>query len=167
MINLKDASQEKAINWRTIGIKRDRRFEALVTLLTTGERTIFKHIKDIMVFAAMIGYSNGKKDPIASGDTIQIILDTYATDNQDSFVYLLSLMTTRDGSCLKDENLHASVKVFEEYCNAGLSIMQDWMDENPTKDKVDIILSKIYDKVCDAKKDRSKIDNSTLELPKL
>lgn len=40
-------------------------------------------------------------------------------------------MEKKDASCLKHENLNDAVKVFEGYCNAGLSIIQSWMDENP------------------------------------
>ena len=109
-------SEKPQINWRTIGVKRERKYEELINRLNSGEKSIFQFIKDIMVFTAMIGYSNGTRVPI-SGETIEIILETYSSDEKDGFIYLLSLIETKDGTCLKDSNLHSSVNIFEEYCN--------------------------------------------------
>ncbi len=141
-------SERAQINWRTIGVKRDRKYEELIARLNSGDRNIFQYLKDIMVFAAMIGYSDGKRVPVR-GDTVDIILETYASDEKDGFIYLLALMESKDGSCLKDANLHASVKVFEEYCNYGLATIQSWLDDNPGDiGGVDTILQKVYEKIC-------------------
>ncbi len=158
---------DKIINWRTIGVKRDIKFEPLTEILTTSDETIFKNLKDLMVFAAVVAFSQKKRETLTSGDYISIILDTYSNTNQDCFIYLLALMTTEDGNCLRDENLHSSVRVFEEYCHAGLSIIDSWIKDNPTKKAVDIVLDKIYEKICDDEEKNTDISNSDLELPSL
>lgn len=117
-------------DWRGINVNRDRKHEPLVEKLTQGDYVIFNHNKDLMVFAAMVGYSHKKFEPVSS-NRIQITLGTYSTTQQDRYIYLLALLEKRDASCLKHENLNDAVKVFEGYCNAGLSIIQSWMDENP------------------------------------
>ena len=145
-------SDKEQINWRTVGVKRERKYEELIARLNSGEKSIFQYIKDIMVFAAMVGYSRGAREQL-SGETIDIILETYSSDEKDGFVYLLALIDTEDGSCLKDANLHSSVKVFEEYCNAGLAIIKSWLDENPGDiGGVDTILGKVYGQICDNEK---------------
>lgn len=168
MSNSIDSLDEKAINWRNMGVRRERRFEPLMKILTTGEKVIFKHLKDIMVFAAMVGFSNNNRKALKAGDTIPITLGTYESDNQDCFIYLLSIMTLKDGNCLRDENLQESIKIFEEYCNAGLETINDWIEDNDNKKPaVDVLLDKIYGKLCDNKSKDGFIDNSELELPPL
>lgn len=159
-------NDEKTINWRNIGVRRERKFESLMKALVTGDKVIFKHLKDIMVFAAMIGYSEGKREPLNASDTIPITLGTYQSDNQDCFIYLLALMTFQSGEYLRDEKLNESVKVFEEYCNAGLNIIEGWREDNPTIDIVDLILGKIYDQFSENQSD-TPIDNTSLDLPPL
>ena len=141
-------SDNEQINWRTVGVKRERKYEELISRLNSGERSIFQYLKDIMVFAAMVGYSEGVREPV-TGDTIEIILDTYSSDEKDRFIYLLALIETKDGACLKDANLHSSIIFFEEYCNAGLAIIKRWLDENPGDlGGVDTILEKVYERIC-------------------
>jgi dnd system-associated protein 4 len=92
------------VNWRTIGVKRERKHDALIARLTLENKSIFQYLKDMMVFAAMIGYSQGERREL-SGETIDIILETYATDEKDGFIYLLGLLELKDGQVLKDQNL--------------------------------------------------------------
>ena len=151
------------INWRTIGVKRERKYDELVARLNAGEKSIFQYIKDLMIFAAMIGYSEGKREPV-HGDAIDIIMDTYASDQKDGFIYLFALIESKDGSCLKDINLHSSVRVFEEYCNAGLAIIQGWLDAAPGDPSgVDTILDHVYKQLCENEKG-TKVDNEAISL---
>ena len=154
-------NQEKEA-WRPLPVKRDRRFEPLVERLCTnkdGHKQVFKYNKDLMVFAAVIGYSLEKRKRL-DGDGISIILDTYSTDRKDAFIYLIALIVKRNGSILKDENLLDAIKIFEEYCNAGLEEIQLWLDENP-KDHIgiDTLFNKVYDQVI---KNESSNKNETL-----
>lgn len=154
---------EIKINWRTIGVKRAREYEPLVVRLYQGDGGIFNHIKDIMVFAAMVGFSNSARKKMSSTNTISITLDTYSTDNKDSFIFLLAMMTFEDAACLKDGRLHESVVIFEEYCNGGLEIIQNWMDEEPALECVDVILRHTLDRL---KKTRgTSLNDDQKELP--
>lgn len=138
---------DEAINWRNVGVKRERNHEGLIARLITGKTSIFQYNKDLMVFAAMVGFSEGQRTEV-KGDVIEIILDTYASDGKDGFIYLLALLETKDGACLKDSGLRSSVKIFEEYCNAGLYIIAKWLDENPGDPTgIDTLLEKIFAKL--------------------
>ncbi|RLA51114.1 MAG: DNA phosphorothioation-associated protein 4 [Gammaproteobacteria bacterium] len=159
----RDTDSEEQINWRTIGVKRERKYEELITRLNTGQKSIFQYLKDLMVFAAMVGHSEGKREEV-KGETIEIILETYASDQKDGFIYLLALMDSRDGVSLKDSNLHSSVKVFEEYCNAGLGIIQGWLDDNPGDPSgVDTILANVYEKLCENEVEDD-VDNEDISI---
>ncbi|MCG9732366.1 hypothetical protein L1D44_21560 [Shewanella sp. Isolate13] len=131
------------VNVNKLSVKRDRINEPLVDKLCISNK-VFTYIKDLMVFASMVGYNKGKRKPLSS-DTISISLETYATDQKDAFIYLLALITNKNGVCLKDENIADSIKVFEEYCNYGLEEIQLWLDENPGDHLgIDTIADKIY-----------------------
>ncbi len=148
--------------WKKLPVKRDRKHEPLVDKLCfdkDGNKAIFLRIKYLMVFAAMVGYSKGKRQPLGS-DGISIILETYGTDQKDAFIYLLALMTEKNGTCLKDDNLPASITIFEEYCNAGLEEIQLWLDENPGDHVgVDTLANKIFEQVLVNERLQNKADN--------
>lgn len=139
-LNTKRANNE----WRNMNVNRDRCHENLIDHLVTNSQTaLFKLNKDLMVFAAMLGYHYDLKKPL-SNDTIQITLQTYHNTEDDGFIYLLGLMEKRDAKCLKNENLSEAIKVFEEYCNGGLHLLQDWFASNPADiEKMDTLEQKI------------------------
>ena len=144
-----DNDHHDEVNWRKIGVKRERNHEALIARLSLGDKSIFQYHKDLMVFAAMVGYSSNSRRKV-QGDTIEIILETYASDEKDSFIYLLGLMDSRDASVLKDSGLKHCVSVFEEYCNAGLYTIESWLDGNPGDPSgVDTLLGKIYHRIAE------------------
>ncbi len=124
---------EKKMEWRNVSIYRDRKYEPIVKkLVEDRDSAIFRFNKDLMVFAAMIGHSCNKRLPIDNySDAISIILGTYASTEDDGFIYLMALMDNKNATCLKDQNLLQSVKVFEEYCNGGLDLISDWFNSNP------------------------------------
>lgn len=145
--NSEISGTEQVINWRTVGVKRERQHEALISRLTLNNKSIFVYLKDLMVFAAMVGHDLKVKRQL-KGETIEIILDTYASDQKDGFIYLLALIEKKDGLVLKDENLRQSVQIFEEYCNAGLYEITNWLDENPGDPiGIDTLLNKIFAKL--------------------
>ncbi|MGP5230366.1 hypothetical protein [Psychrobacter celer] len=98
-----------------------------------------------MIFAAMIGYAYNKRLSL-SGDKISITLGTYYNTEDDGFIYLLALMENKNATCLKDPNLSDSIKIFEDYCNGGLDIIQDWFRSNPTDNsRVETLEAKIWE----------------------
>lgn len=135
-------------NWRNIQINRDRKHENLVHHLVENPNTaIFNFNKDLMVFAAMLGYHYEIKRPLSS-DTIQIVLQTYHSTEDDGYIYLLALLENKNATCLKNENLIESKKIFEEYCNGGLELLQDWFDSNPADvEKVDTLQQKVEEHI--------------------
>lgn len=142
----------KSLDTNNVQIKRNRKYEPLVERLCTRKSTysnkaIFTYIKDLMVFAAMVGYTLDVRENLES-DAIQIVLSTYASDEKDGFIYLIALLEEQDPLCLKDDSLLASIKHFEQYCNGGLSVIQGWLEENPgDSEAVDTLVEKIYTQI--------------------
>jgi len=154
----------ESIDWRNLNVRRDREFEPLVDSLVHRYPSIFTHIKDLMVFAAMVGFSKNRKEPL-SKDTIPILMSTYATDQLDGFIYMISLIHTRDGNCLRDEQLADSIKIFEEFCRGGLLSIQGWINSDPTTDPAEILLYKILEQFNKHKTDN--LSEEPLPIPTL
>ena len=140
-------SEKSKFNWRSVEVRRERRHETLIQRLMLDDKSIFSFLKDLMVFAAMVGYDLNEKKPL-DGETIKITLETYSSDGKDGAIYLLALMEKKDALILKDDNLHDAITIFEQYCNAGLYEIAKWLDENPGDPiGVDTLLRKILEKV--------------------
>ncbi len=148
--------------WKKLLVRRDRKHEPLVDKLCNnkeGTKPVFTYIKDLMLFASMVGYSKNKRLAVGP-ENISIILETYASDQKDAFIYLLALITEKNGTILKDEQLPSAIKIFEEYSNAGLEEIQLWLDENPADhDAVDTIIDKIYEQAIKNTNLKTSIDN--------
>lgn len=152
-------------DWRGFNVNRERRHENLIhTLVEDKESAIFTFNKDFMIFAAMIGYAYNKRLPL-SGDKISITLGTYHNTEDDGFIYLLALMENKNATCLKDSNLSESIKIFEEYCNGGLDIIQDWFRSNPTDNsRVETLEAKIWEYMKSQEDSEQDISNDDLEV---
>ncbi|MEZ2693527.1 DNA phosphorothioation-associated protein 4 [Psychrobacter faecalis] len=152
-------------DWRGLNVYRDRRHENLIkTLVEDKDTAIFTYNKDLMVFAAMIGYSYNKKLAL-SDDKISISLGTYYNSEDDGFIYLLALMENKNATCLKAPNLASSIRIFEEYGNGGLDLIQDWFRSNPTDiSRVETIETKIWEYIKSQEAAGVDISNDDLEV---
>ncbi|OTG78524.1 DNA phosphorothioation-associated protein 4 [Acinetobacter terrae] len=157
-------SQSK-VNWRNLNVNRDRKYEHIVQKLVEDRETgIFNYNKDLMVFAAMIGHCFNKKLPLSS-DKIPITLGTYSSTEEDGFIYLLALMENRNAKCLKDQSLQDSIKIFEEYCNGGLDLINDWFQSNPGDlMKIETLEKKLLDQMDRNDKSNLQINNDDIDV---
>jgi dnd system-associated protein 4 len=119
----------------TVGMKRIQRAsdkESIIELLTSDSVGAFREIWRLLFFAAMVGYKNGRREPLTSTQTGEGI-------RQDSFannpvwlgtVYLLGLVETGSTDVLRatEESEDERIKVFEEYANGGLAILKEEFD---------------------------------------
>ena len=150
-------------NWRNIDVKRESNHRALEMLLVSGNDSMFTLLKDLMVFAASVGYSKGDRTPL-NGETQGITLFTYSNDGKDGYIYLFGLLESQNGECLKMENLRDTVKIYEEFCNTGLYEIQSWLDGNPSDPTgTDTILQKMLVKITEVQ-EASVIDPGGIEI---
>lgn len=124
------------MDWRKLSVRRNARFEVLEERLcsTKGAKNdarVFSTVKELMVFAALIGYQLDDYQPLESKvNSTPILLDTYATTGHDAYIYLLALAKEPSLDILKDENLRDAIGIFEGYCNSGLKHIDDWVMSN-------------------------------------
>lgn len=122
--------------WHKQRVHRDNRFEALVekccsTKNSADKNVMFSTVKELMVFAALVGFQLGEFEPLKSkANCISISMETYATTKHDAYIYLLALAEKPTLDILKDENLRETISIFEGYCNAGLKHIDNWIIDN-------------------------------------
>jgi len=120
-----------------VGMKRIQRAsdkEATIELLTSEPLGVFREIWRLLFFAAMVGFKNGRREPLASTQSGEGI-------RQDSFannpvwlgtLYLFGLAETGSADVLRgtEESEDERIRVFEEYANGGLAILQERLQES-------------------------------------
>lgn len=138
-------------------IARSEKYDDLAKRLTTktlsnGEK-MFSSFMQLSLFAAMVGYKHGETEKTDSRKLI-IPESVFVNSKKEPLIYLLALQDRKDGEILRDTNDEECWKIFEEYANAGMNIINGWLLDNPSDiDGVDTIIQKIIDEYVEHKTD--------------
>ncbi|MCP4987627.1 MAG: hypothetical protein GY928_16675 [Colwellia sp.] len=141
-------------------VRRNKKYEDVVNILVNGalhkesnspEKKIFNYIKDLIIFAAMVGKKYERKEKVER-DNIGIILGTFAggggkgsSVDQHNIIFMFGLLTYKDMSYMKDANVGECINIFEEYSNGGLGLIKEWLVESGWNSLV--LLDKILDEL--------------------
>ena len=114
-------------------IQRSADKESLVQTLTTGENPPFKEIWRLLIFAAAVGQSRGRREPLKTVDSGKAIPAAIFSNSTawPGFHYLMALVEKDDSEILGggDDREDARLAIFEEYANGGLSIIQEELEK--------------------------------------
>lgn len=122
----------------TTGIKRVHRAvdkDEIIKLLTGEQLGVFREIWRLLMFAAQIGYRNGRRDALKAIDSGKGI-DQSTFGNSPSWpgvVYLLCLAEhgsaeVLGGTAVAEES---RIAAFQEYANGGLAILANFFAARP------------------------------------
>jgi dnd system-associated protein 4 len=116
-------------------IQRSKDKEQLIQLLVKGKNNLFKEIWQLMIFAALIGWKDGTKSPLKEIDSGKGIDETVFSNNMawPGLLNLLALVHEQgDVSTLSptEEALNNKIKIFEEFANRGLEIIEDRLESS-------------------------------------
>jgi len=101
------------------------------------DKPMFPTIKDLMVFAAMVGKAMESRRPIATDLGIEHISRKEIFDDRKNLSYFYFLALVESGSLdviLSQKNRkheEEAVKVFEEYANGGFYTIHRWLEDRP------------------------------------
>lgn len=124
------------------GVKRSKRFEPLVRQLAETNhpeagRPIFPTMRELMCFAAMLGFDKERKKPV-EGSTNEIDGRIFENHQQSvDLLYLVALADAKDAEILREENEDAAITIFEQYAEGGFEIISAWLNERPEDEKGD------------------------------
>jgi dnd system-associated protein 4 len=149
---------------RLIRIAKDK--ADLVVKLKEEPTTPFETYADVMVFAASLGYSRNKLIPFegAAKKPESIRANTFSSRGYDTAINLLGISHTKNQSILgsDDESNNEKIRIFEEYANGGLEIIQDRL--RGSMDYLDTILLLLASERNKSQQDDREFDLSDLLL---
>jgi len=129
-------------------IFRDKKHSQLVERLTEKETSycgqkIFPTIRELMVFAAMVGFHYGKKSTVEEKGN-EIPQRIFETNESDGYIYLCAIQNQKDGEIFRSQNENECWRIFETYANSGLEIIDNWLLDSPgDTDGVETILNEM------------------------
>lgn len=87
----------------------------------------FKRIADVLVFAAALGHKRNRRIPLGSSQSDPIRQEVFDHQGYDTMMNLLALRVNGSPEVLadSDEMVEQRARIFEEYANGGLEIMQE------------------------------------------
>ena len=89
--------------------------------------SIFSTIKDLMYFAALLGFENNKRIPLSNDHQKEDIGKTeWNNDKNLVLIFAIAFAETNDIDILKIEREEEMIKIFEEYANGGFAIIESW-----------------------------------------
>jgi dnd system-associated protein 4 len=119
-----------------------------------------------MVFAASLGYSRSKSIPLTkiAAKPEPIRLNTFSGRGYDTAINLLAISHTKNQKILgtDEESNNEKIKIFEEYANGGLEIIQDRL--KGSIDYLDTILLLLLSERNNSQQDDREFDLSNLLL---
>lgn len=127
-------------------VNRSGEFERIVQLLgasetRTGDTKLFGTLRDVLSFAAVLGYREGQKRPFSSKHGQEDIqASVYQRNEANEIIFAIALGDKKDANILKPENERECIKIFEEYANGGLHIISGWLDKHANIDADDAIM---------------------------
>jgi len=130
--------------------------------LPSADRTLFPTIRELLCFAALLGYSEGRRVPLDRNAGIEdVSYQQFERGDAEDLIYLIALAETKDPEILKDGEESRCAEIFEEYANGGFQILRDVMlqsgGEYPDRDILELLLRSGYLNVEDTEPDVSGI----------
>ncbi len=105
---------------RAPNINRSRIYESLVQRLSMqklpgADRTLFPTIRELLCFAALLGYSEGRRVPLDRGaGTEDVSYQQFERGDAEDLIWLIALAETKDPEILKDGEEGRCAEIFEE-----------------------------------------------------
>ena len=139
---------------RTPNINRSRIHEDMVQVLAVeklnGARwSLFPTIRELLCFAALLGYSEGRRVPLDRSQGVEdVSYQQFERGDAEDLIYLIALAETKDPSVLKDGEEGRCATIFEEYVNGGLEVIRTAMrqggGEFPDRDILELLKQRDY-----------------------
>ncbi len=155
------------MNLRAPNINRSRVYEEMVQRLAVQklnetDRTLFPTIRELLCFAALLGYSEKRRLPLDKDKGVEdISYQQFERGDAEDLIYLIALAESKDPEILKDGEERHCAEIFEEYANGGLQIIHESMqrggDEYPDRDIQELLNEQGYLNTDDEEPDLSGI----------
>lgn len=94
-------------------------------------RPIFPTIRDLLCFAAVLGFHFARRTPL--GTQVTELDSRTIINHQPTFdtVCLVALAGAKKAEILREDNENDMIAIFEEFANGGFEIISQWLGEKP------------------------------------
>ena len=133
---------------------RSKQYEPMVQRLAMQhlndmKLTIFPTIRELMCFAALLGFAEKRRIKLDEKyDRLGIENVVWENHPNQDIIFLVALADSKDTDILRDGREAECVRIFEEYANGGFEVIQDALlkggDEFPEKDIIQMLLDQKY-----------------------
>lgn len=127
---------------RRLSFAKDKR-EIIEQL--AGQRP-FRENRDVLVFAAAVGWHEKRSVPLASKD--EPIRWETATNRRgtEALANMIAAVDSEDPEILSDDRFDERLEIFEQYANGGLEILRGLLANEP-RPAIDVILE-LVQRIC-------------------
>ena len=139
---------------RAPNINRSRIHEDMVQRLAVhklpgADRALFPTIRELLCFAALLGYSERRRLPLDREKGVEdVSYQQFERGDAEDLIYLIALAESKDPDVLKDGEESRCAAIFEEYANGGLQIIHEAMlrggGEYPDRDILELLKNHQY-----------------------
>ena len=121
-------------------VMRSQEFEDTLQKLGGKEATMFPTLREALTFCAMLGYKERRKKPLCTSlGTEDIAGAQYQTNDAVDAMFALALADAKDSDILRPDREGDCVRIYEEYANGGLELIQSWIDRYANIDVEDAV----------------------------
>ncbi|MCY4306507.1 MAG: DNA phosphorothioation-associated protein 4 [Aestuariivita sp.] len=155
---------------RSRNINRSRIYEdsvvqkLAVNKLYDSERSLFPTIRELLCFAALLGYSEDRRIPLDRSEGVEdVSYQQFERGDAEDLIYLLALAVTKDPEIVKEGREAECAEIFEEYANGGLGVIDNALKagggEYPDRDILEMLKDRGY-----IPRNKAKIDFAEVEF---
>lgn len=117
---------------RLRSVVRNREHEDMVQKLSRqndgGTLTVFSTIRELLCFAAMLGFQMDKRTPNLDNKRGEdVMIEEFERNDSIDLIYLIAVAETGGTEVLKSDSEFDMVTIFEEYSNGGFEILKYWL----------------------------------------
>jgi dnd system-associated protein 4 len=118
---------------RAPNINRSRVHEGMVQRLCVEhleglQKRLFPTIREFLCFAALLGFSEGRKIPLDSEAGVEdVSYQQFERGDAEDLIFAVSVADKGNVDILREGNETECAQIFEEYVNGGMFIVSEWL----------------------------------------
>ena len=121
-------------------VKRSKEFEDTLQKLGGAGSKLFPTLREALTFCATLGFKERRKKPLSSSiGTEDIAGAQYMSNEAVDMMFALALADAKDSDILRPQREGECVRIYEEYANGGLELIQSWIDRYANIDVEDAV----------------------------
>ena len=121
-------------------VKRSHHFESTLQKLGGKDAKMFATLREALTFCAVLGFKERRKKPLdSSTGTEDIAGAQYQTNEAVDVMFALALADAKSSDILRPDREGECVRIYEEFANGGLELVESWIDRYSNIDVEDAV----------------------------